>query len=267
MSRLDIGVLSILVLLAFFIWLRDTSWMGSSDDTLPILVALPLFYWAGLPWDLSRPLDHLPAVSIGITVILFLLGIVLNSTLLLSVGWVYLLWTWLSRRSSVQDRDKIQKLLILPLLSFPWITLDAQPVGWWFRLSGAKVTGMFYAMLGQDVKIAGTNLLINGLPMSVEAACSGLNALQSMMIAGSLLAYLYLGTTNRYWWNLLLIVFLAWLANTVRVAVISGIGLVAGPEVAMGAFHGWGGWLVLVLMFLLCWAIFAYQEPTQESSP
>lgn len=264
MNRLDVYVLVPLVLLALFIWLRDTSWMGSSDDTLPILIGIPLFYWVGKPWNLSRPATHLSTWPVCLVALLFLSGIVANSTLLLAIGWVTLLGHWLLLRTPLVDHSRIRKLLVLPLMSFPWITLDAQPLGWWFRLSGAKATGMFYSLLGFNVRIEGTNLLIDGLPISVEAACSGLSALQSMLIAGSLLAYLYLGNSNRYWWNLPLLIAMAWLANTVRVAVISGIALAAGPEFAMGAIHTWGGWLVLVVMFLLCWGLFRLQEPAVE---
>jgi len=51
MHNKDYGMLTSLGLLAVFIWFRDTAWMSSSDDTLPILVALPVFVWLGWPWQ------------------------------------------------------------------------------------------------------------------------------------------------------------------------------------------------------------------------
>lgn len=261
MSRSDLLVMTYLFLLACFIWLRDLSWASTLDDTLPILVGIPLFYWIGRPWHFSKPLDLFPARPLIVTTVLFLIGILFNSTILLTIAWVYLLWRWLALRTPDADHPKILKLLILPFMAFPWVTLDAQPIGWWFRLSGAYVTGALYSLLGFNVKVEGTNILINNLPISVEAACSGLNVLQSMLIAGSLVAFLYLGETNRYWWNLPLLVLIAWLANTVRIIAISALALYAGPEYAIGAFHTWGGWFVLLLMFLLCWKLFSIQEP------
>lgn len=263
-SRGDLGVLISLVLLALFIWLRDTSWSSSSDDTLPILIALPLFYWIGRPWELTEPVSRISTRHIVITAALFLVGILLNSTLLLAVGWTYLLWSWLSERTPQSAHDKIAKLLILPFMAFPWLTLDGQPLGWWFRLSGAYVTGAFYKLLGYGVTVDGTNLLIGGVPISVEAACSGLNTLQSMLIAGSVVAYLILGESQRYWWNLPMLVVMAWVANTCRIIVIAAMALIWGVEFALGTFHTFGGWLLIMLMFLLCWFLFYLQEPKPQ---
>lgn len=264
MNRTDWVVASWLLVLAVFIWLRDTTWALTSEDTLPILVGLPLFYWVGRPWNFSKPLSDFPTIPLVITAALFLVGILINSVLVLTLGWTYLLWKWLTLRTPEQDHPTILKLMILPIMSFPWITLDAQPLGWWFRLSGAYVTGAFYSWLGFNVKVEGTNILIDNLPISVEAACSGLNTLQSMLIAGSLIAFLYLGKTNRYWWNLPVLVVVAWLANTIRIMVISAVAMAFGPEYALGAFHIWGGWFVLLLMFLLCWGLFYLAEPASE---
>lgn len=266
MSRLDLRVIVCLAILAAFIWLRDLSWSSTFDDTIPILVGIPLFYWVGRPWHLSIPHERLPASALIGTAILILLGVLANSTFLLTVGWVFLLWKWLSLRTPRTEHSKLIKLLVLPLLSFPWITLDAQPVGWWFRLTGAQATGALYSLLGLDVKVEGTQLLINGLPISVEAACSGMNTLQSLLIAGSLLAFLYLGETSRYWWNLPLLVVIAWLANTLRIIILSGVALAVSPAFALGAFHLWGGWLVLVVMFFMCWVVFWMQESTSKKA-
>jgi len=82
-----------------------------------------------------------------------------------------------------------------------------------------------------------------------------------MLIAGSVVAYIILGETNRYWWNLPVLVVMAWIANTIRVIVISGVAVVYGRDFALGAFHTWGGWFILVLMFASCWVIFQLQEP------
>ncbi len=50
-----------------------------------------------------------------------------------AISWTVLLWSWLSIRIEPADRRRIAKLLILPLMAFPWLLLDAQAVGWWFK--------------------------------------------------------------------------------------------------------------------------------------
>ena len=149
---------------------------------------------------------------------------------------------------------------MLPLISFPWITLDADRIGWLFRLSGAQVTAFAFQLFGYDVHQEGTNIIIDKLPISVEAACSGLNTLQSMLIAGTVVNFVLLGETRRYWWNFLLIIFIAWVANTMRIIMLTIAALKEGPAFALGPFHLWGGWAILLVMFLLCWWLMSLPE-------
>jgi len=102
--------------------------------------------------------------------------------------------------------------------------------------------------------------MVQGLPVDVSAACSGLNVLQSMLIAGSTVAYIVLGHHPRYWFNIFLLIVFSWLANTIRIVAICIAALTLTPEFAAGLFHLWGGWLVLFLMFFLCWPIFSLQK-------
>ena len=183
MTRMDYITIIGLILLAAGIWLRDTSWMTTADDTLPILVALPLFVWLGMPWKFRKdpmPMDFKWKV---ISVILFVAGVALNITFLLALGWTALLWAWLTVRLEPEAKSLVAKLLILPIMAFPWIAMDADRTGWWFRLSGAWSTAHAFSLIGFNVKQEGTEILINNLPVSVEVACAGLNTLQSMIIA------------------------------------------------------------------------------------
>lgn len=265
MKKNDWIILISLILLAAFIWLRDTSWMSSSDDTLPILIALPVFVWLGWPWVFQEESGPISFKQILGAIFILLAGIALNLTILLAIGWTWLIWIWLSNRLISPKKSTLSKLLILPLMAFPWVSLDAVQLGWWFRLSGAWVTAKVFAALGANVNQEGTQLLINSLPVSVEAACAGLNTLQSMLIAGSVVAFVILGETNRFWWNIPLLVVMAWIANTIRIIVLVFAALLVDSTFALGAFHTWGGWLVLILMFGFCWFVFALQEPKESS--
>lgn len=264
MKIYDVAYLGILTILAFFIWFRDTAWISSADDTLPILVSLPLFVWLGMPWKLRKDDPHLSVKSLSVAVIIFLAGIAIDMTLLLAVGWTLLLWTWLSVRVSEKKRVDLSKLLVLPLMAFPWITLDASRIGWWFRLSGAWCTAKTFSLLGFEVTYWGTNVNVNNLPISIEAACSGLNTLQSLLIAGVVIAYLLLRETSLFWWNLPVLFAMAWIANTVRIMVLTASALFVSPAFALGAFHTIGGWLILLFMFSVCWMIFSLQQPKTQ---
>lgn len=253
-----------LFLFALFIWLRDLTWLATSDDTLPVLIAIPLFIWFGNPWKFRQDPEPISVNMLATAVILMLVGVVINLTIMLSFSWVLILWAWAKASLEPSTFPKVKKLLILPLIAFPWITLDLQPVGWWFRLSGAWTTAHVFSFFGYNVVQDGTNLVINQLPVSVEAACAGLNTLQSMLIAGSIANFIILGESNRYWYNIPMLFVLSWVANTIRIIGISVAALMVSPEFAMGEFHTWGGWGILLVMFILCWSILSLQEPKVE---
>lgn len=259
MKQIDFFFIFALTVLAVFIWFRNTLWISAAEDTIPILISIPLFIWLTWPWEWEKETKKLPLV-IPFT-IFFFAGIMANLTLLLAISWICLLWSWLQSRLTKQSTEKIKPLLILPLMAFPWIALDADHIGWWFRLSSAWITAQLFAWMGQDVAQEGTSLNINGLPISVEAACAGLNTLQAMIIAGIVIAYVYLKGTFLSWIVLPQLIALAWLANTLRVIVLTMAALIIGPAFALGAFHTWGGLLVLMIMFALCIPLFALQEP------
>lgn len=265
MKALDYATFIGLALLGVFIWLRDTAWYSTAEDTLPVLVAIPLFIWLGTPWKFQDDLQLQETKWLVAFGVCFMVGIALNITFLLALGWCFLLWRWLSSRVVPESKDPLLKLMVLPLMAFPWVALDADRIGWWFRLSGAWTTAEFFTLLGFEAHQEGTQLLINKLPISVEVACAGMNTLQSILIAGTVANFIILGKTSRYWWNLPMLVGLAWVSNTLRIIFLSAIALAISPEFAMSSFHTFGGWLVLVVMFLLCWALLAAQEPKPDN--
>jgi exosortase len=249
-----------LVVLAGFaglIWCRDRSWVGDASEVLPILGALPVFVWLGAPWRFQTEPFHLDTPRLVAAILLFVAGSICNSTILLAFAWTLAVWSWLKLRLEPAERTHISRLLVLLVMAFPWVTLDAGEVGWWFRLSAAWVTDHVYSLIGFEVTREGTLLKVQGLPVSVEAACSGLKALQAMLIAGTMLAFIQLGRHRYYWWSLPLLIALAWFANTARVLVLTAIALTFGTEFAEGWIHAWGGWFVLMVMFGLCWLAFA----------
>ena len=239
-----------------FIWLRDLRWAGAGADALPILAALPLFVWLAGPWGWRDGEFEVANGWVAGAAVTLLLGHVTGLTTLLTAGWGMLGWGWLSRRLTGECRGRVARLLPLPLLAMPWVALDGDAIGWWFRLSGAWVTENFFSGVGFAVEREGTLLNIQGAPISVEAACAGLNTLQSMLIAGVALAFVLLGRASSYWWNVVLLLPVAWLANTLRIMLLSGAALSFSPEFVAGTFHDVSGLLVIVTMFLLCQLIF-----------
>ena len=244
--------------LAAWIWLRDPAWQTQAADTLPILAALPLFAWLGAPWRLARNAGPPSPRLLLSGAVLLLVGALGNLTLPMAMGWTLLLWAWLQPKIEPARAGPVRRLLVLPVMAFPWIAGDADVLGWWFRLSAAWTAENIFAGLGLSVARTGTNLIVQGAPIAVAPGCAGLGTLQAMLLAGCALASIYFGREGglRYWLSLPALVLVSWLANTLRVLAIAAAALSFGPAFAAGRFHEWGGLAVLCTMFGLSWGAF-----------
>ncbi len=266
MNRHDIPFAILMVVFAAFIWLRDLAWLTAVEDVLPVVVAIPLLLWLGRPWRFQQSRGRLSSGWVALGCVLSLAGIALNMTLLLALAWTTLGWAYLAARLPREDLRRVRRLLPLAIFAFPWIALDAQPVGWWFRLSGAWTAEQIFALIGLNVAREGTLLTVQGWPVSIAAPCAGLNVLQSMLIAGTMVAFIEIGDRKHYWWYLPVLVVLAWMANTSRIVMVCIAALSIGPELAMGSFHFLGGWAILCVMFLLCLLVFSLARQVEAKA-
>lgn len=260
MRRSDFLWLFILGAYATFIWLRDLQWTAAADDLVPILAGLPLFVWLKWPLRFAPSPAGLSAPALLVASVLFAAGVLAGVTLLLAVSWTLLLWAWLSVRLVEGRSSSLRRLLVLPLFSFPWIATDFERLGWWFRLSGAGAVERLLATGGAPVSRDGTFLLVNGFQLSVEPACSGLNGLQSLLIAGTMLAFITLKVSPWYWPSLLVLPVAAWVANVLRILSGAVVPVVMDAEAAarwVGPLHSGAGWIALCAMFGLCWLVFS----------
>lgn len=255
-----------LVVAAIWIWLRDLSWLDDLENTFPVILALPMAWWLGQPWHKIKTATSANPLSLGLGIGLFVFGVLLNLTSMMALGWSLLLYQYVKSHFH-SPSCQLKRLLLLPILSFPWIATDFHAIGWWFRLSGAWVSAQLFTLTGFAVERQGTWVTVEGLPVSVEAACSGLNLLQSLLIAGCALANLKLSHSPRFWLAVLLLPILAWATNTLRIFFITILALTFGVEFASGLFHTWGGLLVILLMFAICWKLFQWLEISPSSTP
>lgn len=254
MKPVQMLVAAAFVVVGAWIWLRNP--LGESpEDLWPALLAFPLYVWLARPWRWRARAVPINVSRLAPGVLVLVVGLALDHTLLLAVGLILTWRVWLAAQLEPSSAAASWKPMILLVAGFPWLALEGQAIGWWFRFSGAGVADGWFSMLGFAVERDGTFLTVQGMPLAVDAACSGLNALQSMLVAGTVLAWMVL-PGNRYWWGIVLLPMLAWLANVLRIVTLGMVGLSFGPEAAMGWFHDWGGWAVLMVMFVLCSTVF-----------
>lgn len=228
---------------------RSLPRMEGGEAWFPIVAALFLIF---IHWPVRwRPrARELPAWRWVEPVLVFGAGNLLSILVLEMAGWV---WAW--RMWTVSRIESaalpVERSWWAWVFVFPWIPHDLSQLGWWFRLSGAAVTGEVFAGLGFPVIREGTHLLINGLPVSVDAACAGMALLQSLLVAGVILGLLMYPRGPVFFLLLPLLPLLAWLTNTARMIGITAVGLSAGVEFSQGLFHTWSGLLAIASMLAL----------------
>ena len=157
---------------------------------------------------------------------------------LLAVGLVYALRPYASALP----------LLALPLLS-PFARYLNAVVGFEWRMGLSAAAGRVFGMLGRDVHVAGTSIVLDGRAFGVDAACAGLHMLLTGLAAALLLLAATEYRTVRVWrvWAaagvLAATVALVAVSNLARILVLVERGW--GPEHVL---HEWTG--------LLCFGVY-----------
>jgi exosortase/archaeosortase family protein len=252
LDKNGISLSGVLLLLLFpFVWLVDLSWWSLSPDVIVVALLFPLAWIFAFQMRRAEVKEAVipRAPSKYLTIsgsVLFLFGLLLGHMSLTACAWALLAVEHLLPQARIQQ----SRLFILCLGAFPWILVDGGSVGWVFRLSGATVTGALFGGAGFDVLVRGTQLSIDGLPISIEAACGGLQSLQVLMSGGIALNFMCFKESRGFWLVFVMLPIIAWLANTTRIIVITAWALKFGPESAAGAFHTWGALLVFCLMLV-----------------
>ncbi|MEI7954113.1 MAG: exosortase/archaeosortase family protein [Verrucomicrobiota bacterium] len=233
-----------LALAAVAIWARDWRWVESVADTLPLALGLPLAYFLGCPWQRleGATTERRPGL-IALGGAGFACGWIIESLTLLAMSWSLLAWLW-GRQNFVRVAGR-ERLIWLLLLSFPWLVIEWQALGWSLRLSSAWVAEQIFALLQLPTQRDGTHLSILGVPIEIEAACAGWNLLQLTLLTGVAYGAYEIRSSRRFAMLLALLPVLAWLANLLRILILAGIALSFDAEVASGVLHGLTGLIIL----------------------
>jgi exosortase/archaeosortase family protein len=256
-SILRFGLIPVvLVIMACWIWARDLSWTDSPADTLPVLAGLALLCWLGSPWRKREPTGPVVRWRMLSGALLLIAGVASNLIILMALGWAFCLLEWI-RSSFLQGSVNPTRLALLGFLSFPWLVTDFAAVGWWFRLSGTWATEQVFTLLGFNADAYGTSIVIEGFPVDIVESCSGINILQSILLAGTMAALIFFRRERGFWLAFSALPLLAWLSNTFRIIVVTAAGLTSGVEFASGWFHTWGGLFSVAIMFFTSLVLFS----------
>ncbi len=244
-----------------YLWLRDLTWLKGLDESVVLMCGAPLFVWLASPWKLKES-TWIPPSAGSLVVLASLIGLACDSSLMLVVTWTTLLAYWL-RKNEPERSGRWRRVILLPLFGVPWLTHEGQAIGWYFRLSAAWVSEKLFSIGNLQVVRSGTQLWINGTGVDVEAACSGLNNLQLMMIAGTAAMACLTTAKFRIASQLFALTAIAWFSNTMRVILIAALACGVSPNFAEGWAHDAVGFLTAALAFGSVLLIMRYAEHSQ----
>jgi exosortase len=155
---------------------------------------------------------------------------------------------WGRRRLQILALPLVLLATMIPLPSLIYSSLAAP-----LQLFASDVSTTLVQSLGVTAHRDGNIIYLAGATLGVEEACSGLNSLSALLVAGVLLA----SSKCSHWTTrtgLFLLTFpISVAVNVLRVA---GTAVLADQNeaYAFGFYHSFSGWVVFVLGFVLLWA-------------
>ena len=264
MNNRDYFLLSAMGGLGVWIWCRDLGWAHQYASTLPVLFSFLWYLWLVGPWQVREVQEPISKRRFSLSIFLICIGMLSDLNLLMAIGWAMAFTSWVSSKFNEFTSGKAKRLILLIVMAFPWMALDGDWVSSIFRVTAAQSAEYSFSLIGFSVERTGTNPWIQGLPVTVNEACSGLGVLQAMMIVGVVLLEAVFPHKNQVMTQLLTSILVAWIANTLRVIGISVAALTWGVEFASGPFHTWGGMAILSLVFIIAWGLIEHQSKRQD---
>lgn len=238
-----------LACLGSWLWITSAS---QGQASILLLIGAALFFWVAGPWELQQASRRPSVFLLALGATSLSIGWASGFFVLLAAGWTLLASQWIFIFFTKPKANSNPSLFALLILSFPWISNDLHALSWWFRITGTEVSELLLALAGCEVLRSGTQLMVDGMVISVENACSGMQMLQLMVLGGIAMSLLQTPERNNLWWYVPVLIAAAWTANTMRIIMTCALAIIISPEAARGTAHQWAGTISLLLMFSLC---------------
>lgn len=112
-------------------------------------------------------------------------------------------------------------------------------------------------LFGLSVYGEGNIIDLGVTQLQVVDACSGLRYVYPLLLMGFIFASLF----NKKWWERLIVIVstvpISVISNSLRIAITGYLTVKVSPAVAEGFFHGFSGWLIFMVSFIIL-ALFSF---------
>ncbi|RJQ14918.1 MAG: EpsI family protein [Nitrospiraceae bacterium] len=241
-----------------FVGLAD-EWWNNKDSSHGFLVPLISFYIIWTKKDRLRNLPLRPDSLRGIPLVLFagsffVLGDLAGLNLLQELSSVVIIAGMvLMLMGTTYFRELIFPVAYL-LFMVPFLGAFSDKIHWPFQLFSAKLGTGLMELAGIPAFLETQYIVLPGTTLEVAAECSGLRYLISIIAVGIPLAYFTQKTWPRKIILVVMAVFIAVLANSVRVAFVGAWSYYFNAEIVHGPFHIFQGFFVSVIGFISLFA-------------
>jgi exosortase len=147
------------------------------------------------------------------------------------------------------------------ILSLPITSLIDLWFGFQIRLLASQIAFSFLSLLGIAKDIMGVNIYLLNDVLTVDAECSGLKALSTVLILTLVLGHMiFKDAVGKRIILIICGIAIAGLSNAIRISTIGIISYKFGPEVAQGIIHSWSGTFIFSLSLICLWPIYVQLE-------
>lgn len=266
------ALLGIGVLAAYW---RSMSWVTNLTllhvDTGGGLFAPLISGW--LVWRERDELRGLPVrgthwglIALAVGALLFAGGLWGRFASVLTVSLVIVIWGLVAWLGGIE----LGRRLLFPIAYLAFVVpapslLDRLSLP--LRLFATKVSALLPMALGMDVRVEGTEMIVDNFRTMIDTPCSGLSYLLALLAAALLVAYLSECSLGRKIWLSLSAIPIAVLANIVRIEMTFLLHETVGDVFSAGVGHFLVGMVVIAfatLSLLGVWA-FTCRESTDAS--
>ena len=187
----------------------------------------------GLPWIVAACL----VLLIGKLGAEFFLSRI--SIIILLAGFTYTFWGWDRLRTLAFPLILLSTMVPLPVIVFNQLAAPLQ-------LFASEVSTRIAQAFGVSIYTEGNVIQLASTTLGVEEACSGLRSLAALIVMALLLGFI---VCRRPIARVLLVAAAFPIAIAVNVVRVAGTAILAdqNPELAMGFYHLFSGWLIFLL--------------------
>ena len=235
-----------------------TEWWTHEEASHGLLIPPFVLYFVYLKRTATFSIPARPDVrGLGLVLsacVVFLVGRLAAEFFLVRISFVFLLGGLVQTFWGSARMRSLAFPLILLMTMVPPPTILYNTVAAPLQLFASEVASGLAQFLGVSIYRDGNIIHLATVSLGVAEACSGLHSLSALVVGSLLLGFLEDASIL----GRVLIVFISVpLAIGVNVLRVTGTALLAdyNPELALGYYHSFSGWLIFVIGFALLWLI------------